>query len=109
MRTCKRIVSGTVALALLAATSMVVMPASAQAATPIERFDAMGLTPMPEEMASAQRGEALYVPFSVYKIISSFLTPAGFVKRYAVDYLNGLAEKYGWAFRFDPFTAIKTY
>ncbi len=59
MSTHKRIVSGTVALALLVATSMTAMPAPTQAATPIERFDAMGLTPMPEEMADKLRGEGL--------------------------------------------------
>ncbi len=64
MSTSKRIVSGVVAFALLAATSMTAIPAGA--ATPIERFDAMGLTPMPDAVADAQRGALLGVPTILY-------------------------------------------
>jgi hypothetical protein len=56
MSTSKRIVSGTVALAFLISTSMTAMPTPTQAATPIERFDAMGVTPMPDALAEAERG-----------------------------------------------------
>lgn len=64
MRARTSIVSSAVALALLSSTSLTAMPA--RAATPIERFDAMNLAPMPDDVAGAERGALLAIPTILY-------------------------------------------
>ena len=57
MRTGMRITGGATALALMMSATVVATPALAS--TAVERFDAMALTPMPDDMAKAQRGAGL--------------------------------------------------
>lgn len=55
-------VNGTIALMLLAATSIATIPVMADVSQPpsaIERFDGMNVTPMPDELADKLRGEYL--------------------------------------------------